>query len=137
MNAPEAPEPATARTDPYEVDDEVQHALDRFTLLINATDPAKALAGTLDMDTGIRAHGARALRGVGPVVLTDFRGPDTPADPLQAREVALFELLTAAALAREPLGVCDELLTGLADEGADDIAMIAVRTGVAEAGAPS
>ncbi|MFH9655513.1 PP2C family protein-serine/threonine phosphatase [Streptomyces anulatus] len=44
----------------------------------------------------------------------------------------------AAALAREPLGVfCDELLTGLADEGTDDIAMIAVRTGVAETGAHS
>jgi hypothetical protein len=35
MNAPEAPEPATAGTGPYEVDDEMQHALDRLTLLTN------------------------------------------------------------------------------------------------------
>lgn len=41
----------------------------------------------------------------------------------------------AAALAREPLErFCDELLSGLADEGMDDVAMIAVRTAPAEGG---
>ncbi|WP_426499162.1 hypothetical protein [Streptomyces sp. D54] len=136
MNAPEAPEPATARTDPYEVDDEVQHALDRLTLLISA---AEALAGTLDMDTGIR-HLCRTLVPS----LADWCAVDLLEDG-KLRRVAVDHRkpegalpgLTAAALAREPLGVCDELLTGLADEGADDIAVIAVRTGVAEAGAPS
>ncbi|WP_239073969.1 GAF domain-containing SpoIIE family protein phosphatase [Streptomyces sp. SID10853] len=132
---------AAADEEPYEVDEEVQHALDRLTLLINA---AEALASTLDTDTGIRrlcrtlvpgladwcavdlldgegqlrrvavehreaersapglyegplpsaegseAGWARALQGVGPVLLTDFRSPRADDDPLLARELELF-----------------------------------------------
>lgn len=37
--------------DGFEVDEEVQHALDRLTLLINA---AEALSSTLDVDQGLR-----------------------------------------------------------------------------------
>jgi serine phosphatase RsbU (regulator of sigma subunit) len=43
--------PTAGEADAYEVDEEVQHALDRLTILINA---AEALASTLDLNTGIR-----------------------------------------------------------------------------------
>ncbi|MCM2416215.1 GAF domain-containing SpoIIE family protein phosphatase [Streptomyces sp. RKAG290] len=137
-----------------EIDAEVQHALDRLTLLINVTE---ALASTLDVDTGLRrlcrtlvpgladwcavdlldehgelhrivvehreaegtspglyegllppakgsaAAGARALLGVGPVLLTDFAAPPDPHDPLHAREQELFERLSADTAVVAPL----------------------------------
>ncbi|MFE2376774.1 PP2C family protein-serine/threonine phosphatase [Streptomyces sp. NPDC059398] len=140
--------------EPYEVDEEVQHALDRLTLLINA---AEALAGTLDTDTGIRrlcrtlvpgladwcavdlldesgrlrrvvvehrdaavaapglyegllppvegseASWARALQGVGPVLLTDFHSVPEVGDPLRARELELFQGLATDTAVVAPL----------------------------------
>lgn len=140
--------------DAFEVDEEVQHALDRLTLLINA---AEALASTLDTDTGIRrlchtlvpgladwcavdlldgdgrlrrvavehreaetaapgmyegllpsdegseANWARALQGVGPVLLTDFPSSRGTEDPLLARELDLFERLATDTAVIAPL----------------------------------
>ncbi|MEU5414285.1 PP2C family protein-serine/threonine phosphatase [Streptomyces clavifer] len=140
--------------DAFEVDQEVQHALDRLTLLINA---AEALASTLDEETGLRrlchtlvpgladwcavdlldqrgrlrrivvehrdadrlspglyegllptsegsaAAVVRALQGAGPMLLTDFPPPDRAADPLQARELELFDRMTADTAVIAPL----------------------------------
>lgn len=140
--------------DGFEVDEEVQHALDRLTLLINA---AEALSSTLDVDQGLRrlcrtiipgladwcavdllddrgllrrlvvehrdadvtspgldegllpaaegsaASVARALLGVGPVLLTDFPPPKDTDDPLYAREKELFERLAADTAVVAPL----------------------------------
>ncbi|MEI7031735.1 GAF domain-containing SpoIIE family protein phosphatase [Streptomyces pratensis] len=140
--------------DVYEVDEQVQDALDRLTLLINA---AEALASTLDIDTGIRrlcrtlvpgladwcavdllddegrlrrvavehrdferaaaglyegvlppsegsaAAGARALQGVGPVLLTEFPAPQESDDPLHVRELELFGRLETDTAVVAPL----------------------------------
>ncbi|MFE3566189.1 GAF domain-containing protein, partial [Streptomyces microflavus] len=140
--------------DGFEVDEEVQHALDRLTLLINA---AEALSSTLDVDQGLRrlcrtiipgladwcavdllddrgrlrrlvvehrdadvtspgldegllpaaegsaASVARALLGVGPVLLTDIPPPKDTDDPLYAREKELFERLAADTAVVAPL----------------------------------
>ncbi|MEU6957450.1 GAF domain-containing SpoIIE family protein phosphatase [Streptomyces sp. NPDC045714] len=148
------PEQDTDGADPLEVDEEVQRALDRLTLLINA---AEALSSTLEVDQGLRrlcrtlipgladwcavdlldGHGrlrrivvehrdadvtspgldegllppaegsaasvARALLGVGPVLLTEFPSPDDADDPLYSREKALFERLAADTVVVAPL----------------------------------
>lgn len=141
--------------DGFEVDQAVQQALDRLTLLANAAD---ALGSTLDMEEGLRrlcrtlvpnladwcavdlladdgavrrlvvehrdperlspglyegllpscrarsaAPLARALRGVGPLLLTDFPAPQGAADPLHARELELFERLGAHTAVVVPL----------------------------------
>ncbi|MGX5393258.1 DNA-binding protein, partial [Streptomyces anulatus] len=145
-DAGEAPHHGSGRerdtdgSDRFEVDEEVQHALDRLTLLINA---AEALSSTLEVDQGLRrlcrtlvpgladwcavdllddrgrlrrvvvehrdadvtspgldegllpppegsaASVARALLGVGPVLLTDFPPPQEGDDPLYRREKQL------------------------------------------------
>ncbi|MFD9502671.1 PP2C family protein-serine/threonine phosphatase [Streptomyces sp. NPDC060035] len=136
------------------MDREVQFALDRLTLLINA---AEALASTLDEETGLRrlchtlvpgladwcavdlldrrgrlrrivvAHRdadrlspglyegllpptegsaaavARALRGAGPILLTEFLPPRRAVDPLHARELELFDRMTADTAVIAPL----------------------------------
>ncbi|MFE7754608.1 PP2C family protein-serine/threonine phosphatase [Streptomyces sp. NPDC057429] len=140
--------------DAYEVDQKVQYALDRLTLLINA---AEALASTLDEETGLRrlchtlvpgladwcavdlldrrgrlrrivvehrdadrlspglyegflppiegsaAAAVRALQGAGPILLTDFLPPHRAADPLHARELELFDRMTADTAVVAPL----------------------------------
>lgn len=136
------------------VDREVQRALDRLTLQINA---AEALASTLDEETGLRrlchtlvpgladwcavdlldrrgrlrrivvehrdaellspglyegflpstegsaAEVARALQRPGPILLTEFAPPRRAADPLHARELELFDRMTADTAVIAPL----------------------------------
>ncbi|MEU1126182.1 GAF domain-containing SpoIIE family protein phosphatase [Streptomyces sp. NPDC005899] len=140
----------------FEVDAEVQHALDRLTVLINA---AEALGSTLDEEAGIRrlcrtlvpgladwcavdlldpdgrlrrvavehhaadrtptgrfegvlpptagsaAATARALHGTAAVLLTDFLPPREATDHLHARELEIFDLLTAKTAVLAPLRV--------------------------------
>ncbi|MFJ9111500.1 PP2C family protein-serine/threonine phosphatase [Streptomyces sp. NPDC102283] len=144
----------TEGSDRFEVDEEVQRALDRLTLLINAEE---ALSSTLEVDQGLRRlcrtlvpgladwcavdllddHGrlrrivvehrdadvtspgldegllppaegsaapvARALLGVGPVLLTDFPPAKDEDDPLCLRERQLFERLAADTAVVAPL----------------------------------
>ncbi|MGI5403915.1 PP2C family protein-serine/threonine phosphatase [Streptomyces sp. CA-135486] len=148
-----------------EVDRAVQHALDRLTLLTNASE---ALASTLDIDEGLRRlcrtlvpgladwcavdlrdeHGrlrrhvvehrepdvlspglyegelppvseestasvARALRGAGPLLVTEFTAPDCAVDPLRARELELFDHLGADTVVIAPLRARRQVLGAL------------------------
>lgn len=59
--------------------------------------------GLLPAAEGSRAHVARALQGVGPVLLTDFPASRKGADPLDARERELFERLATDTAVVAPL----------------------------------
>ncbi|WP_371478861.1 PP2C family protein-serine/threonine phosphatase [Kitasatospora sp. NBC_00315] len=151
--------------DSYDVDRAVQHALDRLTVLANASN---ALASTLDLATGLRrlcrtlvpaladwcavdlldengrlrrlvvehrdpgqlppglfeaqlptipdgspAAVARALRGAGPLLITDFPPPDHAGDPLHAVELELFAHLGATTAAVAPLTARRQVLGAL------------------------
>jgi serine phosphatase RsbU (regulator of sigma subunit) len=59
--------------------------------------------GLLPAAEGSRAHGARALQGVGPVLLTDFPASGKGADPLHARELEIFQRMATDTAVVAPL----------------------------------
>ncbi len=151
--------------DSHDVDDAVQRALDRLTILANATD---ALGSTLELETGLRrlcrtlvpgladwcvvdlldeqgrlrrlavehrepdrlpaglfeadlppvpeassAPLARALRGAGPLLLTEFPPSGPAGDPLHAVELDLFSQLGATTAVLTPLRARRQVLGAL------------------------
>ncbi|MFD4694528.1 PP2C family protein-serine/threonine phosphatase [Streptomyces sp. NPDC058463] len=59
--------------------------------------------GLLPPTEGSAAAVARALQGAGPILLTEFLPPHSAADPLHARELELFDRMTADTAVIAPL----------------------------------